>query len=153
MGRVKVFNTNTGQHEGVGGTSLAPTDEQAADYAGTTVYAWTGAKLKILIDAVMAVSTLFIRRTEALIETAVGYNSSSLTASGLILDCTADLTVTLETYSDRDAGFQFGVVASGGDVTFSGTFDSKNSNTVLAQGDTAWVVRKASTWHVAGLSS
>lgn len=91
--------------------------------------------------------------TEDLVETAIAYNSSSLSHSGQVVDCTAALTITLETYSQRGEGFQFGVIASGGEVTFSGTFDSKSGYTRLAQGDTAWVVRKSGKWHVAGLSS
>lgn len=94
-----------------------------------------------------------LNRTEGLIEIGTAYNSSSLTTSGQIVDCTAALTLTLETYTNRGEGFQFGVIASGGEVTFAGTFDKKSTYTKLAQGDTAWVVRKSGTWHVSGLSS
>jgi hypothetical protein len=90
-----------------------------------------------------------------LVDEGSSFNTNSLddvTDNAKEYRATAAITVTLETYTDKPDGFQFIVMAVGGNVTFAGTFVGQGGKTVCAQGSCAWVIRDSAGWKVYGVT-
>lgn len=85
-----------------------------------------------------------IPRTNAPINRSSSYNSSGILYSGQIERATASITLQLELYTQRSNGFQFTVMAVGGDVTIN----DGSTNTICPQGSYAWVIRDETGWQV-----
>src|SRR5512133_3078964 len=75
------------------------------------------------LETVMAVK---LARIADIVDKGASFNTSTLddvTDNAKMLNCTQALTITLETYTDKPEGFQFGGMAAGGIVTFVGTYE------------------------------
>jgi len=167
--RVKSTSTQTVRLKATGPpgppSTVATEVPQAVAEAGTsqTFYIWSPERWRQA--AVTWLATLVARNisavpiTEATIPHAADWNSSVVTASAQVHECTAAVTVTLEAQANRASGFQFGVLnSSSGDVTYASTgaetYGKESTFTKQRAGSTVWIViRSDGKWHISGLSS
>lgn len=95
-------------------------------------------------------------RLATIVDKGVSFNTSTLddvTDNAKMLNCTAAITITLETYTDKPEGFQFGGMAAGGIVTFVGTYERVSTFDKVPVDGMFYVIRKADGWHVGGVTT